>query len=69
MSTPKKTAPLRKERSDAKGLMLVGVRLEPRQAQAIRAEAFRRAAARGSGKPDASEIVREALEAWLKGNR
>ncbi len=66
MATRKKAPPApRKKRSDAKGLTLVGVRLEPAQAKALRAEAFKRAAARGTGKPDASEIVREALEAWL----
>jgi hypothetical protein len=39
--------------------------LEERQIQALRAEAFRRAEERGRGSPDASEVLREVLEAWL----
>lgn len=49
-----------------KGLEKVLVRLEPRQAQALRAEAFRRAQERGKGQPDASEVLREALDEWLR---
>lgn len=49
-----------------KGLEKAMFRLEARQLQAIRHEALRRAAERGSMKPDGSEIVREAVEAWLK---
>lgn len=48
-----------------KGLKFVGYRLRPEQIAALRREALRRAEASGSGKPDASEIVREALDAWL----
>ena len=49
-----------------KGLQRVLFSIEPGQAKALRLEAFRRAAARGSGKPDASELVREAIADWLK---
>lgn len=40
--------------------------LAPEHVKALRAEAARRAAARNSGKPDASEVLREVLDAWLK---
>lgn len=48
-----------------RGHVKVMVRLTPQQVAALRAEAFRRAAAIGSGRPDASELVREAVDAWL----
>jgi hypothetical protein len=38
------------------------------QLKALRAEALRRAAEAGSGRPDASALVREALDAWLAKN-
>jgi hypothetical protein len=44
-------------------------RLEPEQLEALRREALRRAAERGSMKPDASEVVREAVAAWLRRSR
>ncbi len=50
----------------AKGLQRLVVRLEPAQVQALKAEALKRAQAIGSMKPDASELVREAVAAWLK---
>ncbi len=50
----------------AKGLRPVVVRLEPAQIAALKAEALRRARERGSMKPDASELVREALVLWLR---
>jgi hypothetical protein len=50
----------------AKNLEKVMFRLEPEQLDALRREALRRAADRGSMKPDASELVREAVDAWLK---
>jgi hypothetical protein len=40
--------------------------LSPEHVKALRAEAMRRAMAKGSGKPDASEVLREVLDAWLK---
>lgn len=52
-----------------KGLKPVLVRLEPTQITALKAEAMRRAAERGTIKPDASEIVREALAAWMARKR
>jgi hypothetical protein len=50
----------------AKGLVPATFRFEPEQLDALRREALRRAGERGSGKPDASELVREAVEAWLR---
>jgi hypothetical protein len=35
------------------------------QAEALRSEAMRRCDAKGSRKPDESEIVREAVELWI----
>ncbi len=40
--------------------------ITPEQEAELRAEAFKRATARGSGRPDASEVVREILAAWMK---
>lgn len=51
--------------SRRKGLEKLMVRLRPDQAAALRAEAFRRAAATGSGQPDASEVLREILDGQL----
>ncbi len=48
-----------------KGLKTAAYRLRPDQIVALRREATRRAAEHDSGKPDASELVREALDAWL----
>jgi hypothetical protein len=48
-----------------KGLEKVMYRLDPKQIQALRAEAFRRALERGSGKPDASEVLREIIDVWV----
>jgi hypothetical protein len=48
------------------GLVRVMFSIAPEQADALQIEAFRRAEARGSFKPDASEVVREALAAWMK---
>ncbi len=41
-------------------------RLEGEQLEALRREALRRAGERGSMKPDASELVREAVAEWLR---
>jgi hypothetical protein len=51
--------------SRKKGLEKVMYRLEPRQIAALRSEAFRRAQERSTGRPDASEVLREVLDAWL----
>jgi hypothetical protein len=48
-----------------KGHVLAAYRLRPEQIATLRREALKRAAERGSGKPDASEIVREAVDAWI----
>ncbi len=48
-----------------KGLKTAAYRLRPDQIEALRREALRRALAGKAGKPDASELVREALDAWL----
>lgn len=48
-----------------KGLKLAGVRLRPDQLAALRREAMKRAEARGSVRPDQSEIIREAFDLWL----
>ncbi|ACG73240.1 hypothetical protein AnaeK_2012 [Anaeromyxobacter sp. K] len=48
-----------------KGLKLAAYRMRPEQIAALRREALKRAAAREVGKPDASELVREAVDLWL----
>ncbi len=40
--------------------------LAPAHVEALRAEAMKRAAASGAGRLDASEVLREVLDAWLK---
>ncbi len=45
--------------------MQVTVSLDPRHWETLRREAFRRAAEAGFGKPDASAVLRELLDAWL----
>jgi hypothetical protein len=40
--------------------------LDPEQLAALRAEAVRRAAARKSARPDASEVLREIVAAWMR---
>ena len=49
-----------------RGLVRTVVALEPRQVEALRAEAVRRMLARKAGRIDAGEIVREAVDAWMK---
>jgi hypothetical protein len=39
--------------------------ITPAQDKALREEAFKRATAAGSRKPDASAVLREVLDAWL----
>jgi hypothetical protein len=48
-----------------KGHVKVTHMFTPEQAQALRDEAYRRAQAKGSRKPDESEIVREAVDLWI----
>lgn len=40
-------------------------RLRPAQAEALAHEAWRRARTKGTGKLDASEVLREILEEWM----
>jgi hypothetical protein len=40
-------------------------RMHPRQVAALRAEAFRRSEKLAVGRPDASEVLREIVDAWL----
>lgn len=40
--------------------------LDPAHVEALQAEALRRARAAGSLKPDASAVLREVLDAWLR---
>ena len=42
------------------------IRVAPDQGAAVREEAYRRAKAKGSVLVDASEVVREAIDAWMK---
>jgi hypothetical protein len=56
-----KPQPARQERLEA-----VLYRVTAEQRRALNAKAFRRAEERGSGKPDASEVLREVLQAWLE---
>ncbi len=65
----KRTAHEKPRNPRAKGLKPVVVRLEPTQIAALKREALRRANERGSMKPDASELVRAALDAWLARRR
>lgn len=51
------------------GRVRVFVSMDKQHLAALRAEAFRRAAAADSGRPDVSEVVREALDAWVKRKR
>ena len=39
--------------------------LEERQVTALRSESLRRAAERPRGRPDASEVLREIIDAWI----
>jgi hypothetical protein len=52
-----------------KGLVKTLVSLEPKQLKALRAEAMKRMKASGAGRMDASEVLREVLDAWLSSTR
>jgi hypothetical protein len=56
-------------RSAAAGNVKAIVRITPEQDRALRDEAFRRAAESGSRKPDASAVLREVLDDWLRRRR
>jgi hypothetical protein len=47
------------------GLIQVTLTLDPDDLEKLRAEARRRAEARKSARSDVSELVREAIRAWL----
>jgi len=51
------------------GLARATFSIELEQLAALQAEAMRRAQERGSLKPDASEVLREALAAWMSKRR
>lgn len=66
---PRKGKPLvRKEPKvgPRSGHMKVLFAITPAQHETLKAEAMRRAQARGTLRPDASELVREALDAWIR---
>lgn len=65
---PKAPAPLG-GRGMKKGLTKATFSLEPAQLEVLRAEATRRMQERKAGRIDASEVVREAIEAWAKRRR
>jgi hypothetical protein len=60
---------LRRVPQKKKGLKTAAYRLRPDQIEALRQEALRRAVAGKPGKPDASEIVRAALDLWFAKHR
>jgi hypothetical protein len=49
-----------------KGLVKAMFSMEPRHLEELRREAARRMVERGAGRVDTSELVREAVEAWLR---
>ena len=58
-------APAPAKRAQRKDLEKVMYRLRPDQIAALRDEAFRRAQKTGTGRPDASEVLREVLDGEL----
>ncbi len=52
-----------------KGLKPAVYRMRPEQIESLQTLAKKRADERGSFKPDASELVREAVDAWLPKRR
>jgi hypothetical protein len=49
-----------------KGFVKVMFSMDPRHLEELRREAARRMIERGAGRVDTSELVREAVEAWLR---
>ncbi len=69
---PRKGKPLvRKEPKvgPRSGHLKVLFAITPEQHEALKTEAMRRAQARGTLRPDASELVREALDLWVAKRR
>ncbi len=56
-------------RRTKQGFLVKPFTISPHHWEALRREAFRRAAEVGSGKPDASALLREILDAWLAKQR
>lgn len=52
-----------------KPYLKVMFKIAPDQLEALRAEAMRRAKDRQRGRIDASEVLREAVDAWMKRRR
>jgi hypothetical protein len=55
----------RMPRETRKGLVQVGVSLDAHDLELLREEAFRRARAAGTGRPDTSALIRLAISEWL----
>ena len=53
-------------RAAGAGRLKFMVVLDPAHVEALQGEALRRAQAAGSLRPDASAVLREVLDAWLK---
>jgi uncharacterized protein (UPF0548 family) len=64
MPKPSKLAPRRPGRP-SEGRERFIVSFDPKQLVELRREAFRRAAAEGSARPDVSALVREAVAGWI----
>jgi hypothetical protein len=56
-------------RGMSRGLTRTVVAFKPQQLEALRAEARRRMRARKVRKIDAGEVIREAVDAWMKRRR
>ncbi len=56
-------------RRTKQGFLVKPFTISPHQWEALRREAFRRAADVGSGKPDASAVLREILDTWVAKQR
>lgn len=67
MYTP--VMPKKKPEKESQPIERVVVQLWKDQADALFKEAVRRAEAEGTRRPNVSEIVREAVAAWLKGRK
>lgn len=56
-------------RKTKEGLIVKPFTIAPAHWEALRREAFRRAAKAGYGKPDAGAVLREVLDAWIAKGR
>lgn len=64
--TAKPEAPALGGRGMKRGLVRTIFSVTPEQLEALRAEATRRMVSRGRGRIDAGEVLREALDAWMR---